>query len=64
MQPPETRYVARPDGVSIAYQVFGAGPPDLLVAPGLGGSRSDPTLPAACDVRARDRLRQAGHGTV
>jgi class 3 adenylate cyclase len=35
MQPPETRYVARPDGVSIAYQVFGAGPIDLLVAPGL-----------------------------
>jgi class 3 adenylate cyclase/alpha-beta hydrolase superfamily lysophospholipase len=35
MQPPETRYVARPDGVSIAYQVFGAGPIDLLFAPGL-----------------------------
>lgn len=35
MRPPETRYVARPDGVSIAYQVFGAGPIDLLVAPGL-----------------------------
>ena len=34
MQLPETRYLARPDGVSIAYQVFGAGP-DLLVAPGL-----------------------------
>jgi class 3 adenylate cyclase/alpha-beta hydrolase superfamily lysophospholipase len=35
MQPPETRYAVRPDGVSIAYQVFGAGPPDLLVSPGL-----------------------------
>jgi len=35
MQPPETRYVARPDGVSIAYQVFGSGPVNLLVSPGL-----------------------------
>jgi class 3 adenylate cyclase len=35
MQPPETQYVARPDGVSIAYQVFGAGPIDLLLSPGL-----------------------------
>lgn len=35
MQPPETRYAARPDGVSIAYQAFGEGPRDLLVSPGL-----------------------------
>lgn len=34
MQPPETRYVERPDGVSIAYQVVGEGPFDLLLAPG------------------------------
>jgi class 3 adenylate cyclase len=35
MQPPQTRYAARPDGVSVAYQVFGEGPIDLLVAPAL-----------------------------
>jgi class 3 adenylate cyclase len=35
MQPPQTRYAVRPDGVSIAYQVFGEGPTDLLVSPGL-----------------------------
>jgi class 3 adenylate cyclase len=35
MQAPETRYVRRPDGVSIAYQVFGEGPIDLVCAPGL-----------------------------
>jgi class 3 adenylate cyclase len=35
MQPPETRYAVRPDGVSIAYQAFGEGPRDLLVSPGL-----------------------------
>jgi class 3 adenylate cyclase len=35
MQPPETHYAVRPDGVSIAYQVFGDGPADLLVSPGL-----------------------------
>ncbi len=34
MQPPDTRYVRRPDGVSIAYQVFGNGPADLLYAQG------------------------------
>ena len=34
MQPPDTRYVRRPDGVSIAYQVFGSGPIDLLYAQG------------------------------
>lgn len=33
MQPPPTRYVER-DGVSIAYQVVGDGPVDLLLAPG------------------------------
>jgi len=31
---PETRYVERPDGVSIAYQVVGEGPRDLLYVPG------------------------------
>lgn len=31
---PETRYARRPDGVSIAYQVVGDGPPDLLLSPG------------------------------
>jgi len=34
VQQPDTRYVARPDGVSIAYQVWGSGPVDLLYAPG------------------------------
>lgn len=35
MELPDTRYVARADGVSIAYQVFGSGPTDLLISPGL-----------------------------
>ena len=35
MQQPETRYVERPDGLNIAYQVFGEGPIDLLVSPGM-----------------------------
>jgi class 3 adenylate cyclase len=30
MQPPETRYAVRPDGVNIAYQVLGEGPLDLV----------------------------------
>ena len=30
--PPETRY-AETDGLSIAYQVFGSGPADLVVLP-------------------------------
>jgi pimeloyl-ACP methyl ester carboxylesterase len=30
MQPPETRYAVRPDGVSLAYQVLGEGPLDLV----------------------------------
>lgn len=34
MQQPETSYTVRPDGVSIAYQVWGSGPVDLLYAPG------------------------------
>lgn len=34
MQPPETHYVVRPDGVNIAYQEWGSGPVDLLYAPG------------------------------
>lgn len=31
---PETRYVERSDGVSIAYQVFGSGPRDVVWVPG------------------------------
>jgi hypothetical protein len=34
VQPPETQYTVRGDGVSIAYQVWGSGPVDLLYAPG------------------------------
>ena len=30
-----TSYVSAPDGVSLAYQVFGAGPLDLVFFPGL-----------------------------
>lgn len=33
MQPPQTQYVER-DGISIAYQVVGDGPVDLLMSPG------------------------------
>ncbi len=33
MQPPDTQYVRRPDGVSIAYQVVGSGPIDVFFAP-------------------------------
>ena len=33
MQPPPTQYVER-DGISIAYQVIGDGPVDMLVSPG------------------------------
>lgn len=34
MQPPNTRYAQRPDGVNIAYQVVGDGPLDLILSPG------------------------------
>jgi class 3 adenylate cyclase len=34
VQPPDTQYVTRPDGVSIAWQEFGEGPIDLLWSPG------------------------------
>jgi class 3 adenylate cyclase/alpha-beta hydrolase superfamily lysophospholipase len=34
MQQPETKYVVRPDGASIAYQTWGKGPGDLLYSPG------------------------------
>ena len=34
MQLPETRYLQRPDGVNIAYQVVGDGPLDMIVSPG------------------------------
>jgi class 3 adenylate cyclase len=34
VQPPDTRYVTRPDGVSIAWQEFGEGPIDLIWSPG------------------------------
>ena len=33
MQPPPTQYVER-NGVSLAYQVVGEGPVDILIAPG------------------------------
>ncbi len=32
---PVTKYVTAPDGVSLAYQVIGGGPPDLVFFPGL-----------------------------
>jgi len=32
---PETRYAKAPDGTSIAYQVVGDGPVDLVYSPGL-----------------------------
>jgi class 3 adenylate cyclase/alpha-beta hydrolase superfamily lysophospholipase len=34
VQPPDTRYAVRPDGVNVAYQAWGSGPVDLLYAPG------------------------------
>lgn len=34
MQPPETHYAQRPDGVTIGYQVVGEGPIDLIMSPG------------------------------
>lgn len=34
MEAPDTRYVERPDGVNIAYQIFGDGPRDLIYVPG------------------------------
>ncbi|MDP1818873.1 MAG: adenylate/guanylate cyclase domain-containing protein [Acidimicrobiales bacterium] len=34
MDVPTTRYVQRPDGIAIAYQVFGTGPRDLIYIPG------------------------------
>jgi class 3 adenylate cyclase len=34
VQAPQTRYLTRPDGVSIGYQVAGDGPLDLLLTPG------------------------------
>jgi len=33
METPETRYVKTVDGVSIAYQVLGAGSPSIVFAP-------------------------------
>ena len=30
METPETRYATTPDGISIAYQVVGDGPVDLV----------------------------------
>jgi hypothetical protein len=32
---PVTKYVSAPGGVSLAYQVIGGGPPDLVFFPGL-----------------------------
>jgi pimeloyl-ACP methyl ester carboxylesterase len=38
MDLPETRYARTPDGISIAYQVIGDGPVDLLWIPGYQGN--------------------------
>jgi class 3 adenylate cyclase len=38
MDLPETRYARAPDGISIAYQVIGDGPVDLLWIPGYQGN--------------------------
>jgi hypothetical protein len=35
---PPTRYATTPDGLSIAYQVVGNGPPNLVWVPGLADS--------------------------
>ena len=43
--PPETRY-ARSGEVSIAYQVVGDGPRDLIVVPGLSHATSSTAAPA------------------
>jgi class 3 adenylate cyclase/dienelactone hydrolase len=34
VQPPETQYAQRPDGLNIAYQVLGGEPIDLIMSPG------------------------------
>lgn len=34
IEPPATRYAITPDGLSIAYQVVGDGPPNLVWVPG------------------------------
>jgi class 3 adenylate cyclase/pimeloyl-ACP methyl ester carboxylesterase len=36
IEPPETQYAETPDGASIAYQVMGNGPLDLMLLPGSG----------------------------
>jgi pimeloyl-ACP methyl ester carboxylesterase len=38
MESPEVRYVKTPDGVHIAYQVFGDGPFDLVFVPGFASN--------------------------
>ena len=68
MQPPPTQYVDR-DGISIAYQVVGDGPLDLIVSPGFISisTCSGPIPPGEVHVpagliHATHPLRQAGHG--
>ena len=64
MTPPETRYV-KSGNIDIAYQVFGAGPLDLVLALGfvtnvelpVGISRDRRFLRAAGDVFSGDRVR-------
>src|SRR5256714_15557495 len=55
MVPPETRFTRTPDGVSIAYQVLGDGPRDLVWVPGwishVEAAWEEPTL-----VRFFERL--------
>lgn len=50
MEAPETRYVERPDGVSIAYQAFGSGERTIVFVPGFAShldlSWTDPRLAA------------------
>ena len=71
IQLPETRY-ARSGNVSIAYQVMGDGPVDLIMVPGLLShieffhelpGYTDFHAPP-CRIRARDKLRQARPGLV
>jgi hypothetical protein len=68
---PETRYTRSGD-VYIGYQVFGDGPFDLVVAPGFQSNIEfgwefkgmAAALRGAGIVRARDPVRQEGHGDL
>ena len=67
---PETRY-AKSGDVSIAYQVVGEGPFDVVYVPGwcptssaVAGADAGGRLSTSSLVRPPDRFRQAGHGHV